>query len=75
MTEGRRKVKRRVFQVMAMAVRQKYRGRGLARQAVQRAQARMREEVMRAGQEHGEGAAGGYSLVAGPKSCMERDGV
>jgi hypothetical protein len=76
-TEGRRKAKRRVFQVMAMAVRQEYRGRGLARQAVQRVQARMRdpEEVKRAGQGHGGGAAGGYSLVAGLKSCMQRDGV
>ena len=44
---------------------------------VQRVQARMRdpEEVKRAGQGHGGGAAGGYSLVAGLKSCMQRDGV
>ena len=80
--EGRRRVKRRVFQVMAMAVRQEYRARGLARQAMQRVQARIGEEVvrmgggkMRTGQGRGESADGGYSLVAGLKSCMQSEGV
>ena len=80
--EGRRRVKRRAFQVMAMAVRQEYKGRGLARQAMQRVQVRIGEEVvgmgggkMRTGQGHGKSADGGYSLVAGLKSCMQREGV
>ena len=50
MFEGSRmRVKRRVFQVMAMAVRQGYRGKGLARQTMQRVQARIGEEVVRMG--------------------------
>ena len=43
--EGRPKVKRRVFDVTVMVVRQGYRGRGLARQAIQRVQTRIGEEV------------------------------
>ena len=67
MAEGRRKVKRRVFQVMAMAVRQEYRRRGLARQAMQRAQTRIGEEVVRAGA----GAGGGRGWGVQPGSWPE----
>ena len=81
--EGRRRVKNlRVFQVMAMAVRQEYRGKGLARQTMQRVQARIGEEVVRMGggkmrtrRGCGESADGGYSLVTGLKSCMQSEGV
>ena len=49
---------------------------------MQRVQARIGEEVvrmgggnMRTGQGRGESADGGYSLVAGLKSCMQSEGV
>ena len=82
MIEGRRKVRRRVLRVMAMAVRQEYNGKGLAMQAMQRVQARIGEGMvkvgggaMRTGRVQGQSAGGGYSLVAaGLKSCMQREG-
>ena len=55
----------RVFDVTVMVVRQEHRGRGLARQAMQMVQARLGEEVQE----------GSYSLRAGLKSCMQREGV
>jgi hypothetical protein len=74
--EGRRRVKKRVIQVTAMAVRQGYRKRGLARQTMQRVQARIGEEVARTGGgKSGESTDGGYSLVAGLKHCMQSEGI
>lgn len=56
--------------------RQKYRGRGLARQAKRRVQTTIGEEVM--GMDGGarrKGQKGSYILVDELKSCMQREGV
>ena len=74
--EGRPKVRRRVFQVTAMVVRQGYRGQGLARQAIQRVQTRIGEEVMGVnGGARRKEQRGGYIVAVGLKSCMRREGI
>jgi hypothetical protein len=70
--EGRRRVKRRVFKVRAMAVRHECRRRGLARQAMLRFQARIEGLVALDMLRQRERSIREYSLVAGLKSCMQK---
>ena len=64
--EVRRRVRRRVFQIRAMSMRQGYRGRGLAMQAMQRVQMRI------GGDRDGSAGAGrGYKQGLQPGSQLE----
>ena len=75
--ECRRRVRRQVFQIRAiiMAMRQECRGRGLAKQAMQRAQTRIGEEAEMALQGRGDGSSKDCSLVANLGPCMQKESV